>query len=52
MKDLFSETRNKLRKEIESEPGMLQVIDLDAWLDSKIQNRSYLEIIKRRNTKG
>jgi len=52
LKILFSETRDKFKKVTDSEPGMLQVINLDAWLEGKITKKSYLEIIKKRNIKG
>lgn len=49
MKELFRETKAKLRKVSDTEPGLLQVIDLAAWLEGKITGRSYLEIIKNKS---
>jgi hypothetical protein len=49
IKSLFIQTREKLRSAEKEEPGMLQVIDLDAWLESKIQHRPYIDIIDNKN---
>lgn len=48
IKDLFTQTKKSLRSAEKEEPGMLQVIDLDAWLESKITNSTYLEIINKK----
>ncbi len=46
--ELFLETRKKLKIAGKEEPGMLQVIDLDAWLESKLLKKPYLYIINKR----
>lgn len=48
---LFAETRDKLRKAAREEPGVLQAIDLDAWLESKILHLPYIDIINKKNKK-
>lgn len=49
--DLFKETRKKLNIALKEEPGILQFINLDAWLRSKIENRSYFEILQEKSYK-
>ncbi len=49
LRTLFKETRFSLKKAAEEEPGLLQVIDLDSWLESKLSKRPYIEIINKKN---
>lgn len=47
MKQLFIETREKLNLYSDEEPPMLKVINLDAWLESKIEKRKYSDVVKK-----
>lgn len=51
LRTLFTETRFSLTKAASEEPGLLQVIDLDAWLESKLSRVPYLDIINKKNKK-
>jgi len=51
LRTLFKETRFSLKRATNEEPGLLQVIDLDAWLESKLSKVPYLDIINKKNKK-
>lgn len=48
MKQLFIDTREKLKLYTDDAPPMLQVINLDAWLESKIDKRKYYDVVRER----
>lgn len=48
MKHLFIETKAKLKLYSDDAPPMLSVINLDAWLESKISKKKYSDIVKNR----
>lgn len=48
LKELFKETRLKLKNAEDTEPGLLHVIDLDAWLEGKITGKAYIDIINKK----
>jgi hypothetical protein len=51
-KDLFIDLKSQLELDLEADPNQAHIFeyfDLMAWLESKIQNRPFMEIVKEKN---